>query len=154
MWGRTMEHSSIERELYVEATPEVVYEVVSRPEHLREWWPDEADLDPVPGSTGVISFGEAKVVHLTVTEADPPRRFAIRWTHDEDVVASADNSLLVTFELIPSGTGTLLHFTETGFRTQGWDAAVVEATYTDHVKGWDHFLPRLEAYVVRLAGTP
>lgn len=149
-----MEYSSIERELYVEATPEVVYEVISRPEHLREWWPDEAELDPVPGSTGVISFGETKVVPLTVTEADPPRRFAFRWTYDENVVASADNSLLVTFQLIPTGTGTLLRFTETGFRTKGWEGARLEEKYTEHAKGWDHFLPRLEAYVIRLASTP
>jgi uncharacterized protein YndB with AHSA1/START domain len=148
-----MEHSSIERELYVEATPEVTYEVVSRPEHLREWWPDEAELDPVPGSTGVISFGETKVVHLAVTEADPPRRFAFRWTHDENVVATADNSLLVTFQLIPSGTGTLLRFTETGFRTKNWEGAVIEEKYTEHARAWDHFLPRLEAYVRRLART-
>jgi uncharacterized protein YndB with AHSA1/START domain len=149
-----MEHSSIERELHVEATPEVVYEVISRPEHLREWWPDEAELDPVPGSTGVISFGEAKVVHLTVTEADPPRRFAFRWTHDEDVVASAGNSLLVTFELIPSGTGTLVRFSETGFGSRGWADAETEERRAEHAKGWDHFLPRLAAYVLRLDRTP
>jgi len=149
-----MGYGSIERELHVEATPEVVYEVISRPEHLREWWPDEAELDPVPGSSGVISFGGTKAVHLTVTEADPPRRFAFRWTYDEGVVASADNSLLVTFQLIPSGTGTLLRFTETGFRTKGWEAAEAEQRYTEHAKGWDHFLPRLAAYALRLDRTP
>ena len=52
-----MEYGSIEREIHIEATPEVVYEVISRPEHLREWWPDEAELEPVPGATGVISIG-------------------------------------------------------------------------------------------------
>jgi uncharacterized protein YndB with AHSA1/START domain len=32
-----MEYGSIERELRIDATPEVVYEVISSPEHLREW---------------------------------------------------------------------------------------------------------------------
>jgi Uncharacterized conserved protein len=78
-----MEYGSIEREIHVEAAPEVVYEVISTPEHLREWWPDEAELELVPGATGVISFGdrstpEATVVPLTVLEADPPRRFSFR----------------------------------------------------------------------------
>ncbi|GAA5036676.1 SRPBCC family protein [Streptomyces siamensis] len=150
-----MEYGSIEREIYVEATPEVVYEVVSRPEHLREWWPDEAELEPVPGGTGVITFGdastpEAKAVPLTVVEADPPRRFSFRWVYDEGVTASASNSLLVTFDLVPSGAGTLLHFTEAGFREKGWEAAVLEEQYLDHVSGWDHFLPRLVSYVSRL----
>lgn len=153
-----MEYGSIEREIHIEATPEVVYEVISRPEHLREWWPDEAELEPVPGATGVISFGdrttpEVKVVPLTVIEADPPRRFSFRWVYDEGEAATPANSLLVTFELIPKGAGTLLRFTETGFREKGWEAAVLEEQYRDHVRGWDHFLPRLVAYAARLEST-
>ncbi|WP_210570711.1 SRPBCC family protein [Streptomyces sp. GESEQ-4] len=154
-----MEYGSIEREIHIEATPEVVYEVVSRPEHLREWWPDEAELEPVPGATGVISFGdrstpEAKVVPITVVEADPPRRFSFRWVYDESEAAAPDDSLLVTFELVPSGAGTLLRFTEEGFREKGWEVAVLEEQYREHVTGWDHFLPRLVSYVTRLVSTP
>ncbi len=153
-----MEYGSIEREIHVQASPEVVYEVISAPEHLREWWPDDADLEPVPGATGLITFGdrsapEPKVVPLTVMEADPPRRFSFRWTHDAGEAATPANSLLVTFELVPSGAGTLLRFTETGFRETGWEAAVLEETYRDHVTGWDHFLPRLVPYVARLVST-
>ena len=40
----TMEYGSIELEIHVEASPEVVFEVISSPEHLQEWWPDEAVL--------------------------------------------------------------------------------------------------------------
>jgi uncharacterized protein YndB with AHSA1/START domain len=153
-----MEYGSIEREIHVQATPEVVYEVISTPEHLREWWPDEAELEPVPGATGVISFGdrstpEAHVAQLTVAEADPPRRFSFRWVYDEGEAATPANSLLVTFELVPSGAGTLLRFTETGFREKGWEAAVLEEQYRQHVTGWDYFLPRLVTYVARLVST-
>nr|AGS49309.1 hypothetical protein [uncultured bacterium esnapd2] len=146
-----MEYGSIEREIHVDATPEVVYEVISTPEHLREWWPDEADIEPVPGATGTISFGVDKVEPLTVVEAVPPRRFSFRWVADEGAAAAPGNSLLVTFDLVPSGTGTLLRFTEEGFREKGWEAAVLEEAYRDHTTGWDHFLPRLVTYVGRLA---
>ena len=154
-----MEFGSIEREIHVEAAPEVVYEVISMPEHLREWWPDEADLEPVPGATGVISFGdrttpEPHVVPLTVVEADPPRRFSFRWVYDEGVAAAPANSLLVTFDLVPSGSGTLLRLSESGFREKGWEAAVLEEQYREHVTGWDYFLPRLVRYVARLVSTP
>ncbi|NDL59883.1 SRPBCC domain-containing protein [Phytoactinopolyspora mesophila] len=150
-----MEYGSIERQIHVEATPEVVYEVVSTAEHLREWWPDEAAFESVPGATGSISFGdrsspEAHVEQFTVMEADPPRRFSFRWVYDEGEAATPANSLLVTFELIPSEGGTLLRLTETGFREKGWEAAVLEEKYRDHVTGWDYFLPRLPAYVARL----
>jgi uncharacterized protein YndB with AHSA1/START domain len=153
-----MEYGSIEREIHVEAAPEVVYEVISRPEHLREWWPDEAELEPLPGATGVLSFADgsgstAHVAPLTVVEADPPQLFSFRWVYDEGEAATSANSLLVTFELIPSGAGTLLRFSETGFREKGWEAAVLEAQYREHVTGWDYFLPRLVGYVARLGST-
>ncbi|MGW4797889.1 SRPBCC family protein [Nonomuraea sp. NPDC004297] len=154
-----MEYGSIERELHIDATPEVVYQVISTPEHLREWWPDEAELTPAPGATGVISFGdrstpEAEVVALTVVEADPPRRFSFRWVYDQDEAAIPGNSLLVTFELVASGAGTLLRFTETGFQDKGWEGAVLEEQYREHTTGWDHFLPRLVSYVARLVSMP
>ena len=79
-----MEYGSIEREIHIDATPEVVYEVISTPEHLREWWPDEAELEPVPGGTGRITFGDRSSPGRQVetahgVEADPPRRFSFRW---------------------------------------------------------------------------
>ena len=53
-----MEYGVIERELHIDASPEVVYGVISSPEHLREWWPDDAELDPVVGGTGRSTFGD------------------------------------------------------------------------------------------------
>ncbi|MFF5496214.1 SRPBCC family protein [Streptomyces aquilus] len=154
-----MEYGSIEREIHIDAPPEVVYEVVSRPEHLREWWPDDAELKPVPGGTGIISFGDrnspdAKVEALTVVDADPPRRFSFRWVYDEGETPTPANSLLVTFDLTPAGSGTLLRFSEAGFRERGWEVAVLENAYREHSTGWDHFLPRLVAYANRLESTP
>ena len=143
---------SIEREIRVEAAPEVVYEVITSPEHLREWWPDEADLEAEPGATGTLTFGaepETKVATLTVIEAEPPRRFAFRWAYDGDV-ATVDNSLLVTFDLIPSGDGTVLRFAETGYD----EAAKPDEMYEDHSTGWSYFLPRLAPYVDRLVSRP
>lgn len=145
-----MEQRRIDREIHIDAAPEVVYEVISTPEHLREWWPDEAELEPTVGAAGVVRFGEAKVVPLTVVEADPPKRFSFRWVYDAAEVPTAANSLLATFELIPSGAGTLLRFSETGFD----ESATSDEDYRDHITGWDYFLPRLAPYVDRLVSTP
>jgi uncharacterized protein YndB with AHSA1/START domain len=144
-----MELGSIDREIYVEASPEIVFEVVSRPEHLKKWWPDDARYEPTPGATGEIVFG-GSAVPFTVLEAQPPRTFSFRWTHPADEVAAEGNSLLVTFDLVSSGSGTLLKMTETGFREMGWEAAVLEHEYAEHNKGWDFFLPRLAPYVATL----
>ncbi len=151
-----MEYGSIEREIHVDASPQVVFEVISRPEHLSQWWPDEAVLEPEPGASGHIVFRNAppktdKVELITVLDVDAPRRFSFRWAYEEGVEPGVGNSYLVTFELEPAGEGTRVRMTETGFRERGWEAAVLEAAYNDHVAGWDHFIPRLAAYVSRLA---
>jgi uncharacterized protein YndB with AHSA1/START domain len=149
-----MEFGTIEREIYVEASPEIVFEVVSSPDHLKQWWPDDARYDPTPGSTGEIVFGErdagGTVVAFTVVDSAPPRSFSFRWTQPADQVATEGNSLLVTFDLTPSGAGTLLRMTETGFREMGWEAAVLEQQYRDHISGWEFYLPRLAPYAATL----
>ncbi len=150
-----MEYGSIEREIQVDASPEVVFEVITSPEHLKEWWPDEATLEPTPGFVGELVFGDrnapgAHVPEITVVDAEPPRLFSFRWVYPDGESATPTNSLLVTFELAPSGTGSVVRMTETGFREKGWEAAVLEEAYNDHSTGWDHFLPRLVDYVARL----
>ncbi|MBB2921914.1 SRPBCC family protein [Cellulomonas cellasea] len=149
-----MELGTIEREIYVDASPEVVFDVVSSPEHITGWWPDDARYEPVPGAPGEIVFGDPAdggvVVSFTVVESRPPRTFSLRWTHPAGATAVQGNSLLVTFDLRPSGSGTLLRMTETGFREMGWEAAVLEHQYNEHVTGWDFFLPRLAPYVATL----
>jgi len=150
-----MEYGTIEREIHVDASPEVVFEVVSRPEHLREWWPDDASLDPTPGSLGELVWTDhgtesAMTVPITVVQADPPRLFSFRWCYDAGMIAEPANSLLVTFELVPAGEGTVVRLSESGWRELGWEAAVLEAAYHDHVAGWARHFPRLGEYVARL----
>jgi uncharacterized protein YndB with AHSA1/START domain len=153
-----MEHGTIEREIYIEADPEVVFEVVSSPDHLEQWWPDEAAYEPVPGSTGEIVFGERDaggvVVPFAVVDAEPPRMFSFRWTQPAGEPAVEGNSLLVTFELTPSRGGTLLKMTESGFREMGWEAALLEQQYREHATGLDYYLPRLAPYVASLEVRP
>ncbi|WP_068201189.1 SRPBCC domain-containing protein [Isoptericola dokdonensis] len=149
-----MEMGTIERQLYVEAAPEVVFAVVSEPEHVKRWWPDEADYPLEPGGPGRIGFAEdGGATHwetFTVVEVDPPHRFTFRWSYPQGVPARRGNSFLVEFVLAPEGKGTRLTMTETGFREQGWTEAQVVAAYEDHVAGWDHFLPLLPRYAESL----
>lgn len=151
----TAEAGSLVRSLHVAAPPDVVYAVVSRPEHIRSWWSDDATLPAaVPGAEGEIVFGapgdpDAVVERLTVVEALPPHTFSFRWTHRPGDPAEPGTSLLVTFTIEPEGAGTRLRMTETGFRERGWEVAVLEQTYADHERGWDLFLPRLVAHAER-----
>jgi uncharacterized protein YndB with AHSA1/START domain len=150
-----MEHGSIEREIRIEASPEVVFEVITSPDHIREWWNGcDTDLGPSVGTVAEIAWGrgtpEPHIDEVTVVASEPPRLFAFRWVYEGAAAPTPDNSLLVTFELTPSDGGTLLRMTETGFREKGWEVAVMEAAYADHVNGWDIFVPSIRDYVARM----
>ena len=149
-----MEYGTIERTIHIDASPAVVFDVVSSPAHVREWWPDEAEYSSVPGAPGRIGFEQGDNVtaweQFTVVDAIPNRLFSFRWTHPEGAVAAQGNSYLVTFELEPAGEGTLLRLTESGFRERGWAEAKVVAEYESHVTGWDFFLPRLAPYIATI----
>jgi uncharacterized protein YndB with AHSA1/START domain len=154
-----MEFGTIEREVHIDASPEIVFEVISRPEHIREWWSAETDLEPVAGSTSELTWrdeasGRVDVVPITVVDVQPPHRFSFRWTQGQGEVPTPSNSLLVTFELSPSGAGTVLRLTESGFRERGWDIAKLEEAYRDHVTGWDYYLPRIAACAARQVAAP
>lgn len=151
-----MEHGTIEREIHVEASAETVFAVVSRPEHIKEWWSDDATGDVVPGGTGELVFGDrdtGTVAPFTVVDVDPPRLFSFRWCHPAGEGPIEGNSLFVTFELIPSATGTTVRVTESGWRELGWEVAVLEEAYQEHAQGWSHFVPMLAAYVDRLVSS-
>ncbi|MFF4416680.1 SRPBCC domain-containing protein [Streptosporangium sp. NPDC001559] len=142
-----MEFGKLEREIHIDAAPEVVFDVVSRPEHIKMWWSDDASFEPEPGAVGELVWDVPDVVEsITVVDVDPPRRFAIRWIAPDGQLPDADNSLLITFELEPSGDGTILHLTESGWREKGWEAAVLEKAFHEHEHGWDTFLPLLRSY--------
>ncbi|MTD16430.1 polyketide cyclase [Nakamurella sp. YIM 132087] len=149
-----MEMGSIHREMYVEASPEVVFEVLSSPEHLREWWSDDAVFDPEPGSAGTFLWqqpdGSTNDVQMAVVESDPPRRYAFRWGHDAGETATHGNSLLVTFDLVPTGSGTTIRLVETGFRERGWEVAVLEQQYREHEGGWTSQMARFESHLLRV----
>jgi uncharacterized protein YndB with AHSA1/START domain len=152
------EYGSIQREIHIDAAPEVVFDVVSNPAHVMEWWADEADFAPVPGAVGELVWRDKATAHphvasITVVDAVPPRLFSFRWVYPDGEAATDANSLLVTFELVPDGAGTVLHLTESGFREMGWEAAVLEDYYNDHVSGWEFHIARLEKYCAQV-GAP
>ncbi len=153
-----MEHDTIEREIHIDASPEVVYEVITRPEHIADWWGFDASFPAMPGGDGRMTRDRrdgsgSVVVPVFVVEADAPRRFVFRWGQPEGRQATPRNSFLVTFELVPADGGTLLRLTEAGFRDIGWEAARLAAYHRDHSAGWDEHLPSLAAYAADLVRT-
>ncbi len=151
-----MEYGTIEKQVRIDAPPDVVYEVVSSPAHVARWLFDEAEFEAVPGSTGVMRFGAERIeVPISVVDAIPGERFAFLWVAPPapavDGPLTPQNSALVTFELTRDGTGTLLTMREGGLRELGWEAAQLEEYYARHGSAWDRLFSELPGYVTSLA---
>lgn len=153
-----MADNELHREIEIAASPSTVFEVITSPKHLAQWWPDEATLEPVPGAIGQLVFGDhssgtAQTPEVTVMDVVPGRLFSFRWLYPESESARQGNSLLVTFELFPHNGGTLLRMTERGFHERVTDVEELEQLFREHEAGWDRFLPQLVTYAPT-AGIP
>ena len=93
----------IEREIVLPAPPEEVWDALTEPERLEEWFATEAELDPRPGGAGVFRWGDGDERRAVVREAVPGERLALDW---EDGGA-------VVLELEEAEAGTRVHVVET-----------------------------------------
>jgi uncharacterized protein YndB with AHSA1/START domain len=146
-----MTSDSITRDIVINASPETVYDVVSRPEHITKWFSDEADFEPSPEARGVLVFGEANqamTVEVTVVTADRPHLFAFSWISPERQRATptATDTVLVEFRITAEPDGTRLVVSESGLDAVAWDDTAKAAYAAEHGEGWEHFLLRIRAY--------
>jgi uncharacterized protein YndB with AHSA1/START domain len=149
-----MAEDALEREILIEAPVEVVWRVLTEPEHLQGWFSDTAALDLRPGGAGRITFdnrpeGELVDVQVQVESVEPPHRFAFRWDHQAGTEAGPANSLHVEFTLSSEGTATRLRLVEAGFNESGRAGKVAS-----HRQGWATLLPKLVDYAPKRSGEP
>ena len=141
--------NQIEREILIEAPIEVVWNVVTEPRHIQQWFADEAEVELRVGGSGRMRFKSGDSYKLQIEAVEPPRRFTFRWVQPEGSVVRADNSMLVEFTLQPEAGRTRLRVVESGFDTvDWWDAQ--KAKYTEsHSSGWQTIVGRLRDYAPR-----
>src|ERR687887_1303496 len=76
-------HMQVEREVVFPATPGEVWEALTEPERLEEWFATEVELDPRPGGEGVFRWENGEERRATVREAEPGEKLVLDWD-DED----------------------------------------------------------------------
>lgn len=141
----------IEREVLIEAPVEVVWAVVTQPEHLSGWFSDSVDLDLTAGGAMVLSWDDHGTVHGRVERVEPPRYFSFRWVVPRDRAdeVTDDNSTLVEFNLSPEGDRTRLSVVESGFADLEGPEDENQSHYDGHERGWKLELGELEEYIGR-----
>jgi uncharacterized protein YndB with AHSA1/START domain len=137
----------------IDAPPEIVFEVWSKPEHLAQWWGPSGfslpscDLDFRPGGTFRYQMRSAsgdEWLRGVFREIVAPRRivFTFAWG-DAERATHPETLVEVTFE---SHVGK----TKLTLRHSGFDT---ESATRGHEGGWSQSLDRLVAYAASL-GSP
>lgn len=142
----------IERDILIDAPPEVVWRVITEPDQIRQWFADQVDLVAEPGASGYLGFGD-QGGPIVVETVEKPERFSFRWNHPRDETPVAGNSMLVEFTLTPEGADrTRLRVTETGHELRDWPGEEKQRYADEHQHGWGDFLGRLAAVVTAKPG--
>jgi uncharacterized protein YndB with AHSA1/START domain len=133
----------IEREVLIEAPPEVVWRTITVPDQMSLWFADRVDLVVEPGAHGYMQFGD-QGGPVVVETVDPPARFSFRWNHLRGKEPVAGNSMPVEFTLTLEGDErTRLRVTESGHELRAWPDAEKERYAAEHRDGWVEYLDRL-----------
>jgi len=131
------ERINVEREIVVPEDPDEVWESLTDPDRLEEWFAQEVELDARPGGEGVFRWGDGDERRAVVRELEEPERIVLDW----------DDGGSVAIELEPVVDGTRVHVVESSPEfapafelrtlsletsaakppTPGWEAAPPEA---------------------------
>lgn len=151
---------TIERDIFIAAPVEKVWELVSVP----GWWINEGtlDLDGVEwldGDRAVVHHCDAGDILVERLEAEAPRSATFRWLVSGAEVrrpeAAQDQFLYtrVTFTLTPESGGTRLAVTECGFAAAAMEEKARRRAYADNSEGWKIELNAARVYLEAPPGT-
>jgi uncharacterized protein YndB with AHSA1/START domain len=135
----------IEREILIEAPRDVVWSVITEPEHVGRWFSDSAAIDLRPGGKLTLTWDEHGPVYWRVERIDPPRFVSFHWLRggqDPEL-----NSTLVEFSLAEEGQGTRLRVVESGFGALAGSEEENAQDAEEHRRGWELELDELRDYV-------
>lgn len=144
------EERTVKQSIFVDTTPELAFEAVTRASELREWCSDEAWTEVRPGGRYEVRWNQGYRGEGTFTDLDPPHRAAITWrgTGEPDETA-------VEFTVKSTRGGTEVTVLHNGFGAgEEWDEALAQSE-----KGWATGLENLKSTLetgidLRLARQP
>jgi uncharacterized protein YndB with AHSA1/START domain len=106
----------IRKEIVLPAPREEVWEALTDPERLEDWFANSVELDLRPGGVANFRWGNGEERRATFTEVDPQRRLAFVWDGD-----GLEERGEVAFTLDDDANGTRLTVIET---TPAWSTAL------------------------------
>src|SRR4051812_20524564 len=142
----------IEREISIAAPVEVVWRVVTEPEHVSGWFSDSVELDLRPGGGVVLRWDEHGTVHGRIERVEPPHLFSFSWAVHPELDGAEGGLTLVEFRFSEEGGSTRLKVVESGFRDLGVADDEKQRHLDGHRRGWQIELDELEDYLRQRGG--
>jgi uncharacterized protein YndB with AHSA1/START domain len=75
----------ITREIVFPASPDEVWQALTDPDQLEQWFANDVELDPRPGGAGVFRWDDGEERRATVVVAEPRERLVIDWDDEGEV---------------------------------------------------------------------
>jgi len=102
---------NVTREVELAVPPDEVWEALTNPERLAEWFATEVELDLRRGGLAVFRWGNGEIRTAVVEEVDAPWRFGFRWTDVDD----AESEVVFELDELPDGTRVTVRETSCEF---------------------------------------
>lgn len=129
------ERIPLEREVRIDAPPEVIFKFFVDPEQMVRWMGVEADLDPRPSGVFRVNVTGQEVVLGEYVEVSPNERVVFTWGWEGEGNAVRPGASTVEITLVPDGAATTVRLRHLGLPGGPEDR---------HAEGWEHYLARLE----------
>ena len=100
----------VTREIVFPVPPDEVWEALTDPDQLEEWFANDVELDAKEGGEGVFRWDDGEERRATVVEATPSERLVLDWDDDEGTVE-------LTLEEVEEGTRLLVRESTPQFAT-------------------------------------
>lgn len=136
----THETRKIERKLTLQSNQSEVWEAITNPQSIGQWFGESAEFELNAGAVGWFGWEQHGSFAMRVEAVEPKTYFAWRWMRFSDTPFNEDDSTLVEWHLaaLPDG-GTELMMRESGFKTP--------ASRKDNVGGWQEELAHLQKFL-------
>jgi len=134
----------IERTVELDHPQTKVWAALTTAEGLGAWFGDQATIDLRPGGTAQMAWTTGDRAEMRVERVEEPTIFGFTW-HIYGLPADDPRRTYVEFTLEPSGAGTRLTVTETGFAQLPDDAH--SKAFGGNTEGWVHELGELLDYL-------
>ena len=99
----------VEREIVFPVEPDELWEALTNPDRLEEWFANDVELDPREGGAGIFRWENGEERHATVREVVPGEKLVLDW--DDEGAVEFD------LEQVPDGTRLVVRETSPDFST-------------------------------------